>query len=436
MKLLLQTADGLRTLEDSGGADTPIVGVLPGDDIALHRLHLAGDNDADRLEDARMRATDLAAQPIEELHVATGHPDDDGASWVAIIDRGLMAGHVEHFRIHGAKPAHLVPAALLLDAHDDQPTTARLGDMLLFRNAEIAGLVDSRLAQAAIGAAGHAPAAEFAPVAPAVLPLDLMQGAFAPRREWWKEQSFSRAFMVLGVLLLLALPAPAFLERARDKATTASYDDAVVQLTQKTLGAAPADAAEGAAALAKARHAAEGAALGSRLSFVAAQTGAIPGARLTQAELGNDGALQLALGGPANSVNRLAGALMAGPFDAEGSGLALKLGNRRTGVVRGQSMLQAAMARFADARSDAAIIRAAGKPAALSGNDIVAALQAAGLAESRAGANPAQILVPAARSTTLLPILARLESKGARFVQVKIAPNQDQTVNALLEVAP
>ena len=47
----------------------------------------------------------------------------------------------------------------------------------------------------------------------------------------------------------------------------------------------------------------------------------------------------------------------------DGSGLALKLGNRRTGVVRGQSMLQAAMARFAEARSDAAIIRAAGKPA-------------------------------------------------------------------------
>ena len=84
MKLVLETADGVRALGDGEGDSDVLTAVLPGDDIALHRVQLIETGAADRLEEARMRAVDLAARPVEDLHVAVGPADMDGASWIAM----------------------------------------------------------------------------------------------------------------------------------------------------------------------------------------------------------------------------------------------------------------------------------------------------------------------------------------------------------------
>ena len=90
MTILLATEDGVRPLGDAGADPSgATVAVIPGDDVALHHLTLAETDTRARLAEARMRATDLSAQPIEDLHVAVGPADADGASWVAVIPCSL-----------------------------------------------------------------------------------------------------------------------------------------------------------------------------------------------------------------------------------------------------------------------------------------------------------------------------------------------------------
>ena len=442
MKLVLETAEGVRPLADSGEEDGALVGVLPGDDIALHRLVLQETTPADRLEEARMRAIDLAAQPVEDLHVAVGPADDDGASWVALIDRERMAGHVEHFRAAGALPKHLIPAALLLDAPDSRPSMSRYDDeQLLLRTADFAGLVEPGLAPPLTGSAFPPRLPQlpgFEPMAPASLPIDLLQGDFAPRSKWWKSRRFQIAAALLLLLFLLALAAPALITRARSAAGIAGYDQGVVELAAQTLGQRPANAADAAAALSSARRAAEGAALGARLSFATSAVDAIPGARLEHATLQTDGQLALTLGGPADAVNQLSARLLAGPFEAEGGGLSVTLGDRRAGIAASETGLSTAMLRFVNARQDAAIVAARKAVPPLPPRVVGEAFAAAGLADTKMapGANGVGISVPAARGTVLLPLIADLELKGARFRAADIARNQDATVKAELGLQP
>ena len=442
MKLVLETAEGIRDLADSGEADGALVGVLPGDDIALHRLLLQEAAPADRLEEARMRAIDLAAQPIEDLHIAVGPAEADGASWVAWIDRERMAGHLEHFRTAGALPRHVVPAALLLDQPDIRPTMARFDDeQLLLRTADFAGLVEPGLAPVLTGSAfpPRLPQlSEFAPAVPSELPLDLLQGDFSPRVKWWKSRRFQIIAALLSLLLLLALAAPWLITRARSAATIAGYDQGVVELAAQALGQRPENAEDAAAALASARSAAEGGALGARFSFATAAVDAIPGSRLDHATLHPDGELELTLGGPADAVNQLAARLKNGPFEANGTGLAVSLGERRAGIAASDTALSRAMLRFVGARQDAAIIGIRKAVPPLPPRVVGEAFAAAGLADARMapGAVGTGISVPAARGTVLLSLIADLELKGARFRTADIARNQDATLKAELGLQP
>lgn len=438
MKLVLETADGIRDLSPLAEADAAVVGVLPGDDIALHRLLLQETAPDERLEEARMRAIDLAAQPIEELHIVVGPPLADGASWVGWIDRDRMAGHLEHFRSVGAVPRHIVPAALLLEEPDLRPTMARFDDeQLLLRTADFAGLLEPGLAPLLTGTAfpprlPQLP--EFAPAPPAELPLDLLQGDFAPHVKWWKSRRFQIAAALLTLLLLLALAAPALITRARSAATIAGYDQGVVELAAQTLGKRPADAQSAAAALADARRAAEGANLGARFSYATAAVDAVPGARLESARLQPDGTLALTLGGPADAVNQLSARLNSGPFEASGTGLAVSLGDRRAGRAANDSELSRAMLRFVNARQDAAIVSVRKAVPPLPPISVAQAFAAAGLAPP--GTSPTSISVPAARGTALLPLIADLELKGARFRAASITRNDDATLKAELGLQP
>lgn len=440
MKLVLETADGIRDLAQSGEADAALVGVLPGGDIALHRLLLLETAPADRLEEARMRAIDLAAQPIEDLHIVVGPPQPDGASWVCWIDRDRMAGHLEHFRTAGAQPRHLVPAALLLDEADLRPTMARFDDeQLLLRTQDFAGLVEPGLAPLLTGTAfpprlPQLP--EFAPAPPAELPLDLLQGEFSPRVKWWKSRRFQIPAALLALLLLLALAAPYLITRARSAATIAGYDQGVVELAAQALGQRPDNAEAAAAALATARRAAEGAALGTRFSHATAAVDAIPGARLEKAVLHADGRLELTMGGPADAVNQLAARLKSGPFEATGTGLQVTVGDRRAGVAASDSELSRAMLRFVNARQDAAIVGARKAVPPLPPTAVGQAFAAAGLADAQVAPGATSISVPAARGTVLLPLIADLELKGARFRTANISRNTDATLKAELGLQP
>lgn len=440
MTILLATEDGVRPLGETD-ADAPgaTVAVIPGDDVALHRLTLLETEARARLAEARMRATDLAAQPIEDLHVAVGPADAEGASWVALIAHDRMAGHLSHLKAAGAEPAHVVPAALLLAPAEGAPSMARFGDRVLLRTADLAGLVEPSLASALTGSSQlgrFLQLGEFAPgEAPDPLPVDLLQGAYAPRRRWWTERSFRVPAILLGLLLLALLAAPFAIQSARNAAAVAVSDRAVVEIAAQTLGSRPADAEAGAAALAAARRSAEGGALGARMSFATAIIEQVPGARLDSARLQPDGTLLLALGGPADAINLVGQRMAGGAFVAKASGTTVTIGDRQAARATEDTPLARSMLRLVTARQDAALAgaaRARGSP--MKAEMVAAALVAAGLAPP--GQTGPQIAIPAARATVLVPLIADLEMKGARFTSASFTRNADQTVSASLGVAP
>jgi general secretion pathway protein L len=443
MTMLLATDEGVRTLDGADGAEAagpgPTVAVIPGDDVALHRLMLVETESRARLAEARMRATDLAAQPIEDLHVAVGPADADGASWVAIIAHDRMAGHLSHLKAAGAAPAHVVPAALLLAPADGAPSMARFGDRVLLRTEELAGLVEPSLASALTGSSQlgrFLQLGEFAcGEAPDPLPLDLLQGAYAPRRRWWAERRFRIVALLLGLLVATLLAAPLLIERARSAAAVAVSDRAVVELAAQTLGTRPADAEAGAAALAAARRSAEGGALGARLSFATAIIEQVPGASLETVRLTGDGKLLLGLGGPADAINLVGQRMAGGAFQVQAAGTTITVGDRQAARATNDSELAQSLLRLVTARQDAALAGAArARGAPMKPEAVAAALVAAGLSPP-GSAGPA-IPVPAARATVLLPLIADLELKGARFTTATITRNADQTVSATLGVAP
>lgn len=440
MTLLLETEDGVLALGEPGSGDAQAtIAVIPGDDMALHRLTLVETDARARLAEARMRATDLAAQPIEDVHVAVGPADAEGACWVGLIARDRMAGHLAHLRAAGADPAHVVPAALLLEPAEAAPSMARYGDRVLLRTSEVAGLVEPSLASALTGSSQlgrFLQLGEFSPSqAPDPLPLDLLQGDFAPRIRWWAERRFQIAAALLSLLLVALLLAPALIDRARTAAAVAVMDRAVVDLATQTLGSAPPGAVAAAEALAAARRAADGGALGARLSHVTAIIETIPGARLDSARLRPDGSLLLVLGGPADAINLVGQRTAGGAFAASATGTTLVLGDRQAGRATSDTPLAQSMLRLVTARQDAALAGAArARGAPLSADAARAAFVAAGLAPPAAAGEP--ILVPAARATVLLPLLVDLERKGARFTAAEITRNADQTISASLGVAP
>ncbi|MGL6042621.1 MAG: hypothetical protein ACRC1J_01740, partial [Sandaracinobacteroides sp.] len=203
----------------------------------------------------------------------------------------------------------------------------------------------------------------------------------------------------------------------------------------QTLGARPADAQAGAAALAEARRAAEGAALGARLTLVVRTLESVPGVRLESARLQADGSLLLVLGGEADAIRSIGPRLAGGPFAAEARGNMLLIGDRVAGRAATDSALSAAMLRLVTARQDAALAAAGKARTPLTIAQVAAALVAAGLADPALAPAQGSVAVPAARSTALLPAIADLELKGARFTALTVQRNADETVAATLGVA-
>lgn len=431
--LLLAGRDAIETL-DSGAPDAPLVAVIPGADVALHRLLLTESDAAARLAEARMRATDLAAQPIDDLHLALGAVDADGGVWLALIDREAMAGHVAALAAHGVEPAALVPAAMLLAAPaGDTPRTARLDDWLLLRGADHAAAVHPALGP--LLGADHAPPL----FAPAPVPADapnLLSGDFAPRRRWWRERRFQFAVILLAMLALALWLAPALLAQRQQAAIAGEHDAATLSIATAALDRSFDDAADAATAVQAARAAREAGRFGARLSYAAQQIAATPGARLTEITAGDDG-FSMELGGNASAINALRARLLAGPFAASGDGTRLTLGDRRAAPDLGDAPAAEALARRIGAAADAAVLSGTPPaellPSAPATEAVGQALAAAGLDAMPAGSG---WRVDAARPATLLPLIVALEGSGVRFASLHISANRDQTVRAELAVAP
>lgn len=429
MRVFLVQAGAVAALQP-GDPEAPAVGIIPGDDVALHRIWLSGATARERRAEARMRASDLAAEPLDDLHVALAPAGDAGDWWLALIGRERMAAHLATFAAAGVDPDHLVPAPLLLPAADSGVAAARLGDLCLLRGSDFAASVEPELA--ALLAPGTTPGA-FTPEMTDPPPLDLRQGEFARKLRWWRLRWVQVAVAALVLVALLLAALPAVVAEGRARAAAAAEEQHIRNLAGHVLGRPFADAEGAARALAAARRRAEASAVAPRLSLASAILAAAAPARLDRAELGPDGALHLVLGGPTEAAGRAAAAFRDQRwFAAAVDGAIVRLGPRLTPASR-------ADAAAADAAIVSAVRRArSGRADPPRGADAVAAaLAAAGLLDAASiGQEGAQTLItiPAARAQALLPMLADLEAAGLPIVALRLDAAADGTIGGRVEV--
>lgn len=411
----LATSDGIAAIP-GGDPEAPPVGVLRGDDVALHRVMLMETSHKRRREEALMRATDLAAQPMDELHVAVAPANDaEGGAWIAVIDRTRMAQHVESFRAAGMNVTALVPAPLLLA--EDGAATAELDGVRLVRTREFAAAVEPDLAAMLAPDAIETP---FAPAAGAA-PLDLLQGDFAPRVRWWRLRWVQAGATLLVLLSLLFAALPAIVQHRRAAQIEAASAAQAMELARRVTGSAVPDAASAAQALSRARATAEGSAVAPRLTLVTEVVGSVPAARVEGLRLGGDGTLFVRLGGPAAAVEQAKTGFRARPgFVTRTEGVEVAIGQRSPQTPEG----------------DAAIAIAA--RAAETAPAIPAALEAAGLADTATltSEGPASVIdIPAVSSTTLQPLIARLEASGYRIGELTIDSGRPPSLSAHLKLS-
>jgi general secretion pathway protein L len=197
---LLRFADGGAELlvPTPGPARTALA--VPGTEVAIHWLELAGDlTPAQAAAAARLMLADASAEPLGEMHVAAGRAEN-GLTAIALAP-------VEHMRAwlaDGLDPDLIVPESLLLPT----PAEGLIRRGLDHRGLAAAFSVEPELAELVAGGAEIAEIDEeaFAAGLPAALAdpmVNLRQGAFARRRQWRVDKGGMRRIALLAAALLI-----------------------------------------------------------------------------------------------------------------------------------------------------------------------------------------------------------------------------------------
>lgn len=194
--------DGVELGED-GLARRPYTTVVavPGERVAIHWLELAeGLAPAQAAAAARLMLADASADPLADMHVAVGRPEN-GLTPVALVPAAEMGEWAS------SEPDIVIPSSLLL-----LPPSAGLAR----RGLDHRGMAQAFGAEPELAAllAGDAPVEEIDDAAfeaglPAALAqpvLNLRQGAFAKRRQWKVDRgSLRRVALLVAALALVSL---------------------------------------------------------------------------------------------------------------------------------------------------------------------------------------------------------------------------------------
>jgi general secretion pathway protein L len=192
--LLSFAAGGAALIVPGAGPKTALA--VPGTEVAIHWLDLAGDlTPAQAAAAARLMLADASAEPLGDMHVAAGRPEN-GLTPVALAPLARMRAWVE------SDPDLIVPETLLLPA----PAHGLVRRGLDHRGLAAAFSVEPELAELLIGGARVEEldeAAFEAGLAAALADpvLNLRQGPFARRRQWKIETGRLRrlALLVAGL---------------------------------------------------------------------------------------------------------------------------------------------------------------------------------------------------------------------------------------------
>lgn len=176
---------------------------VPGEQVAVHWLDLEpGLTRAQAAAAARLMLADASAEPMSELHVAVGRPEQ-GLTPVALLPSARLSGWLAAASF---EPDAVVPSPLLLAPPQRGYVRREVGALSDYRGPAAAFTIEPELASAIVGDAPveTVDEAAFEAALPAILaepPLDLRQGPFATRRRWRIESQRTRRLAALALLL-------------------------------------------------------------------------------------------------------------------------------------------------------------------------------------------------------------------------------------------
>lgn len=207
--IVARTGIDLPDLPVTPGANrSRLAAIVPGEEVTIHWIDMPpGLSLPQAAAAARLAVADLAADPVETLHVAVGRETEDGRRAVAVARADQVRIWLDTCSAAGIDPDLLVPEPLLLLPSTDGLVRFDRGDVALFRGRDEAFAAEEAIAALLVRDRPVDPidAVRFEaelPGALAALPLDLRQGAFAKRRHWTPDWRTIRRIALLALALL------------------------------------------------------------------------------------------------------------------------------------------------------------------------------------------------------------------------------------------
>ncbi len=191
--------------EDPDGDET-IVGIVPGADVAIHWVDLPDLAGPQALAAAKLMASEVSAERLDNLHVAlSGHNDTGDERIMGVVGADRMTAWIAQAQAAGFDPDAMVPETLLLIPPEDGLVTTEAGDMILARGKRQAFATEPELLPVLAGDLPLLPvsADEIESRLGDVLstwPLDLRVGIFKKRRRWRIDWPLVRRLALLGAL--------------------------------------------------------------------------------------------------------------------------------------------------------------------------------------------------------------------------------------------
>lgn len=234
---------------DDEGADLRLVALAPAADVPMRWLHYPGATPAQAAAAARIDALKDSLGDAAALHIAAGQPAGEGqAVPVAVATHEAMTTWTGWLAARGLSASAIIPAAAAVPPPEaDGLWSAELGGERIIRSADRAWASDPELDALIAGSHSVAPLdaeamREALLLTLAAPPLDLLSGAWKPKRSWAVDPAMVRLakrLLVALVVVSILIPVVYALRLTSD---TARADGAVVAMAKKA-GVTAGDAA-------------------------------------------------------------------------------------------------------------------------------------------------------------------------------------------------
>lgn len=224
----------------SGDADDQLIALAPAADVPLRWHHYPDAAPAQAAAAARLDALKGSLGEASALHVVAGQPAEAGqAVPVAVTTHAAMTAWTEWLAAQGLSPAAIVPAAAIVPPPEPGALwIAEVGSEAIIRTGDRAFLSDPELDPLIAGEQIIAPLdperlRSSLLLSLAAPPLDLLSGAWKPKRSWAIDPALLRLVKrLLIALVVISLLIP-ILYAIRLTADTRRAEQAAVETAKK-----------------------------------------------------------------------------------------------------------------------------------------------------------------------------------------------------------